>query len=92
MAWLREHARTLEEAQRCLAERLATLGPEGADPYNDGGTAATREYIAERAQPQPPPFPMKFLRWLTRNWGDEAEFTLDDLATLRDEWSENGQP
>lgn len=36
-------------------------------------------------------FPMRFLRWLARNWEAEAEFTLDDLVSLREQWSAEGE-
>jgi hypothetical protein len=39
-AWLRGKSRA--EAQQALEAREATLS---ADPYNDGGTQATRNYI-----------------------------------------------
>jgi hypothetical protein len=36
-------------------------------------------------------FPAKFLRWLVRNWEPTAVFSLDDLITLREQWSDEGE-
>lgn len=50
----------------------------------------TAAYFAERAA-EADTFPMKFLRWLTRNWEDAAQFTLADLVGLRDQWRAEGE-
>lgn len=36
-------------------------------------------------------FPMKFLKWLTRNWEADAEFTFDELLDLYVQWVDEGK-